>query len=343
MGNKQNNKKPIMEKKEEIPENQSELQKIQIISNKLHCGYSKDYAFTFFNTIKGDTILVYLTINYILCGDIKKNLLLKKIKVEINDISSIKHYLDTNNNKDILITTSVKTIKLYDINNKFNIISNIQYIGDDKGALTSSCLLCNELNKTNYIISAGANHYIKVYDFNGKFLRNFEDKVLSNVIEPYYDKKTNQYYIVNANYDNVKSYIFETGKIYKTYQKGDKTAHFFMLIKELKNKTIIIESGNNGYIKFWDFHSGNLILGIRLEYELLSGLCLWDDNYLLCGDWRKKINLIDLKEGKCIKRIEGHYNYVCRIEKINHPLYGICLLSNDYDGNLILWKVVIKK
>jgi len=324
-------------------ENKSELQLIQTISNKLQTDFGEKNAFTCFNTINGDTLLVYaIEFEGIFCNDLKKNKYIKNIHTGY--IKSIKHYLDTNNNKDILITTSPDMIKLYDINNDFNIISNIQYIrGDDSYKPTSSCILCNELDKTNYIISARYGHYIKVYDFNGKFLRNFEDKEYNNAIEPYYDKKTNQYYILDANDDNVKSYIFETGKIYKTYQKGGRDAHNYILIKELKNKTIIIESGNDEYIKFWDFHSANLILGIRLKKNFISGLCLWNDNYLFCGDYDNKINLIDLKDGKCIKRFKAHNRYVCRIEKINHPIYGECLLSNDVYGNLKLWKVIIEK
>jgi len=84
-----------------------------------------------------------------------------------------------------------------------------------------------------------------------------------------------------------------------------------------------------------EFHSADLILGINFDYEL-NGLCLWNNNYLLCGDYNRMINIIELKEGKCIKKLIGHSWFVYGIEKFYHPVYGECLISNDKE-HLLLW------
>ena len=47
---------------------------------------------------------------------------------------------------------------------------------------------------------------------------------------------------------------------------------------------------------------------------------------------------MDLKNGKIVKElygIEGNYN--C-IQKVIHPFYGECLISQDSSGAILFWK-----
>ena len=70
----------------------------------------------------------------------------------------------------------------------------------------------------------------------------------------------------------------------------------------------------------------------------LYGICLWSNEYLFVGCNDKSIKLIELSRGKIIKNLIANYLYVLTIKKINHPLYGECLISkgSDYDP-ITLW------
>ena len=55
-----------------------------------------------------------------------------------------------------------------------------------------------------------------------------------------------------------------------------------------------------------------------------------------CSD--KTIKLIDLREAYIVKNFKGHNNSVLTIKKVNHPLYGECLITQGYNEDPIkLW------
>ena len=52
---------------------------------------------------------------------------------------------------------------------------------------------------------------MKVWDFKGNYIRNFgQDSESTYFIDVYYSKWKKQYYIINANSVDVKSYEFDT-------------------------------------------------------------------------------------------------------------------------------------
>ena len=47
---------------------------------------------------------------------------------------------------------------------------------------------------------------------------------------------------------------------------------------------------------------------------------------------------MDIVKKKTIKIFKGHENNVLTLKKINHPLYGECLISQGYEqDNIKLW------
>ena len=104
----------------------------------------------------------------------------------------------------------------------------------------------------------------------------------------------------------------------------------------------MVESSYDGNIKIWDFHSGLLLNKIKVCNNSIIGMCSWNNKYLFIGCEDKTIRLMELKKEKVIKTIIGHNNKVISLQKINHPNYGECLISQGWNNDQIkLWIIKI--
>ena len=110
------------------------------------------------------------------------------------------------------------------------------------------------------------------------------------------------------------------------------------MVNEVKNQQILIESDGNGYIRMWEFHTAIIIKCISSSPTLnLRGICLWNDDYLFAAGNDYQVKLFDLTNGKFLKSFKGHTSTVCSLDKVVHPKYGECLISQGLDGKLKLW------
>ena len=234
-------------------------------------------------------------------------------------------------------------IRIWNIKN-FECLISINNVNSNRN-LHSACFLSE--NNNNYIITsncnwAGDSEPIKIYDFNGnkiKEINNSNEKTY--FIDTYYDKILNKYFIITGNFNYVKSYDYRKNVVYHKYNdsfNNDNKCHLSVIIKSNEKIPKLIESCQDGYVRIWNFHSGSLINKIRISNKILYGLCLWNDNYLFVGCEDKTIKLIDIKIGFVIETLIGHNNSVLTIKKINHKVYGECLVSEGWKSDQIkLW------
>ena len=262
-------------------------------------------------------------------------------------ISNFRHYLDIINKRDLIISISFgNNIKLWNIKN-FECIFNYTNIYDC-GTIYSACFI-NDNNK-NYIITSNSDYpsnfgLIKIFDFNGNKFKEINDSNDSTFfIDTYYDNDISQYFIITGNYDYVKSFDYNKNILYHKYcdsedKEKDKSCHISIVINNKEGLTKMIESSYEGYIRIWNFHSGELIDKIFVSKYQLNGICLWNSDYLFVGCHDKNIKLIELNNGKIIDII-GHKKYVLTIKKINIPRYGDCLISQGpLDDQIKLWVI----
>ena len=297
-------------------------------------------TFSVFKSLKGQTILSWFTKKRTIeLYDLDEDILLKTINnAHTNDIHCCRHFLDTKNNNDLLITCSYdKSIKIWNIEQLDSPILTIEN-AHSNGFIFSPCILSHEKLSENYIISGADEELIKIFDFHGKFLEK-QTKVdeYINFLDTYYDKKEDKFYIINGNSSNVKVYNFDDLSIYKIYIQKQSSSHTEVIIHENKNneKVELIESDMKGYINIWDFHKAECLKSIEIK-TIVNGICLWDENYLFCTGKDKEIKIIDLN-GKIIRSLKGHTNQTISVEKIFISKYGDCLVSHDKDGIIKLW------
>ena len=343
--NKSENKTNI--KHDEITEEKKpkkDAEKIQYISDLTKESYSYFYldnTFTVFNSIDNILYLIYGTINKSI---ISFNLLENKKVIEIKNahkelITNFRYYLDKKNKRDLVISLSYdNNIKLWNINN-WECLSDIEEINKN-GYLLSACFLND--NNNYYIITSNYSdnsELLKVFDLNGtkvKELKSTGDD--ASFIDTYYDIKLNKNYIVTGNIGYVKSYDYNEEQLYHEYGENDLEDHCSIIIFDKDEIVKMVESSGDGNIRIWNFHTGELLEKLAITKKRLFGMCLWDEEYLFVGCEDKTIKLIDLKSGDVINNLIGYNKVILTIKKINHPIYGKCLLSQgNYNNQIKLW------
>ena len=325
--------------------NYNEIKLIKDLIQDSHAYYSfLDNTFCVFESIDKILYLIYgnkhrsiISFNII---DSKK---INEIKnAHKSYITNFRHYLDINNNRDLIITISAddNNIKLWNIVN-LELLVEIQNVNKD-GLLYSSCFLNNNLQI--YIISSNYDYSgncepIKVFDFNGNYIKeinNSEDKTY--FIDSYHDEKLDINYIITGNKNDIKVYDFDKDDIYKKYDDNDNKGHYSIVIYNKDDIIKLIESSDDKNIRIWNFHSGELINKIKISDKYcLNGICLWSYEYIFVGCYDKKIKLININKGILVKNISGHNSRVLTIKKIIHPIFGKCLISQSWDNRIKLW------
>ena len=315
------------------------------IIDKAFIKYWGDNNFITFDSMYNEKFLVYGTVNYsIYFYDLKQEKVSKKIrKAHDHYITNFRHTFDKNYARDLLLTISdtIKNIKVWDVKN-MDCLVNIRK-AYEHGFLFSACFLIDEQNKMNYIISVNYDkEFIKIFDFEGKMvdsINNSEDKSL--LVDSFKDTYLNKYYIIVGNEKNIISYDFETKNIYHKYFDSTSIGiHIAFVFNFIGKEVRIVESDTSGYIRIWDFNSGSLLNKCLVGKNIkLRGICLWNQNYLFVGSDDKKIKLIDLDNGVKINSIKCN-DCICTIKKINHPIYGECLVfdGKGHTGQIYLWK-----
>jgi len=302
------------------------------IINDSYCDTDLDNTFTIFTSFNDNiSYIVYSTLKKsIKCFNLEEQ---KQVKEILNAhsfyITNFHHCYNKNINKDIIMSISKedKVIKIWETENWECILnlSNIYKIG----YLSSGCFLNYKNNY--YIVACNRinSDLIKIYDLKGDKIKEIKESNNSTlVIDVYYDKNKDNYYIITGNVDDIKSYDYTNNEIYHKYKNNeDKKFHFSFGIINSEDKVKIIDSSEEECIFIWDFHSANLLKKIIIDKILLRGICIWNKDYIFVGCDDKTIKLIDIKEGSIVKSLTGICNWVCTIKKINLPEYGECLLS----------------
>ena len=349
-----NNKNEISCSKINIKNNldKNNINLFNYLSLDSYCERHLDNSFTIFKSINDLLYLIYSNENHSI---ISYNLIDNKKYIEIknahdNYIQSFRHYLDDINQRDLIISISIfdNNIKLWDITN-FNCLANIKNI-TKKGDLDSACFLKNNnqifiISSHNYITEkCFKSDNIKIFNLKGdkiNEINNSNDRTV--FIDSYYDKKLAKNFIITGNLNYVKSYDFNSSKMYKVYSDGDNYFHRSAIIIDNDRTIKLIESSGYGIIRIWNFHFGILLKKLHIFSGNLFGICLWNKEYLFVGCEDNEIKLIELINGNIVMNIKGHNEEVNCIKKIEHPLLGECLVSQSKSNSHIKLWIIQKK
>ena len=344
---KMNNEDNIKNGNEEEYIDPSNIKFISEITTDSFGGDDLSNSFSVFKSVNHILCLIYSNeYKSIICYDLNSQKLINKIKEYHKEyISNIRHFLDINNKRDLILSSSFKdnNIKVLDLNN-WSCIVDIPFVNYE-GYLNSSCII--NVNNLNYIISSNCNFLgdsepIKIFDFNGYKIGeiNYSNEQ-TFFIDTYNDNINKKVLILIGNKNHVKSYDFQKKIIINKFydaEDGENGTHSYIIV--ITNK--LIESCyHDGKVRIWNLYSGLLLKKIKIYNKYLRSLCLLNKDYLIAGGSEdKSIIILDLNKGSIIKTLIEHKNFVINLRIINHKKYGKCLLSQGFsDDQIKLWKI----
>lgn len=338
-----------------------DLFEIKFINNYTNIKYKKDIIKDAFSlALIDNTFITFISLNqisYIVYStkehsinffDFNKEKIIKSIKnAHDSKIMSFRYNYNKKENKEYLVSVSKeRNIKLWELLN-FSCITCIEK-AHRQSFIFSLCIL--PFNNNNFILSSSGSDFenVRVWDFNGNKIQEINNsKERTGYIDTFHSLKDDIYYIIIANYGNIKSFVFGANELYKTYQdnseeKNDHTNFIIYAQVKEKNNLILIDSCFDGYIRLWDFHKEQLLKKIKCckEPSKLRNICLSEDiNYLFIAcDNENNIKIIDLSQKKIITCIKVKIKELISIKNIKHTLYGNCILIKGFlNNNIQLW------
>mgnify|MGYP002626681632 FL=1 len=285
------------------------------ITSNSYAHFGLDNTFIIVKSISDISYIIYSTKDQsIISQNIINFQIISAIKnAHDNYITNFRHFFDKENKRDIIMSISAvdNNIKLWNLKD-WNCLLDLKKV-NEHGSLFSACFIRDEIENKNFILTSNDNYSnsekIKIYDFKGNKLKEINDSNhRTYIMDIFYDKTKNKYYIITGIEKGVISYDFLENKIYNQYI--EKTEDIFyndhdsIVIKEEKGIVKMIESCEDGNIRIWDFHSAILLNKIEISEHKLYGLCLWNKDFLFVGCDDITLKLIDLRNNFVINNIK---------------------------------------
>ena len=286
-----NNNIILMDKKEKITvkEEKIEIQNVGFLSEDSYSHCFLDNTFSVFKSEVDDTLyLIYTNKNKsIKSYDLNAySVIYEKKNAHDNFITNFRHYFDDINKKDLLLSISSEDNNIKIWNVKnFNCLVNIKNIYKN-GLLSSACFL-KQKDKIYFVTS------------NNEFSEDYEN-------------------------ESLKIYDLNGNKIREINGSNERTFFVDNYYDENNNKNYII-TGNNGYIKSYDFNN-NELFQIYNDKDNSNHISIIIDNSdkdkikLYESSYDGNIRIWDFSSGFLIKKIKVD----------DDALYGICLLNEDF-------------
>ena len=279
--------------------------------------------------------------------------LFKSLKGHKECISVLNYFKnEKNNNEEYILSVDIEGILIiWDINNNFKIKHKI----NTKEYVIYSCIiLFNVNNKENYFITSNSyvsrnenSSFSKIYSLaNGKHLKNLKNTNNNNTyyILPWYDKKKDIYYLIECCLGKITIINILQNKIYHEFPSiNNQEAYTCGFIYNKNEKNYLCSSSMHGEFKFWDLDNKKLekrmICG--KDYNLMT-MIQWSEKYIIFSDnnINKSFKILDMDELKLISNIGGKHKTPIRcIKKINHSIFGNCIITSGADKSIIIWNL----
>ena len=307
---------------------------------------SSDNNFCVFKSIEDIFYLVYSYKKHIISYNLMDMKIQNKINITIlynkrspyeNHRIIIKHSLDKKNKIDFLLVLIIPGVLIIN----FNTLEFLFYL-DIYGY--TGCLFFD--NNKIYCYTHTNFSTDKFIDLKEMKSKEFSSKE-TYFCDSYYNDNKGESYIILGKEHNIKSYICSSGniKIYREFSEGIGVQPTFALIKKEKEITKLFDSSDDGYIRIWNFHTGELLSKILIhENSRVLGFEILDDKYIICGSTKNILEIFDIETKKFIKRVEGFsfMNPSC-IKVINIPNVDQYLIAKCNNTRRIKIIKILKK
>lgn len=268
--------------------------------------------------------------------------------IENHRVNMIRHFYNKNNAHDYLVVSfKDSNIKVWDLTNNYNLIHSFHVDYSKNSSIYSALLYFTDTNKNYIITCSNCNEnkdFTKIYNFeDGSFLQNLE---LTNRIDIYYLliwNNNNYDYLIQCCHSNVLIHNLENKELFNNLRKASNgTIHNSACIIKSEEGIDYLYVGNvNGLIDVWNLNTFQLKQSIKHLSSYYYHFLNWNDRFLIIAEkFSCSIIIFDTKYNKIINVLKDNQDcFVISVKKIDHPIYGECLLSSNLDNKLSLWTI----
>ena len=253
-------------------------------------------------------------------------------------IPVIKYYTKNNNEEYLLSCDESKLVIIWDIQNYYNKKYTIQT--NYSGIIADSLLLFNIFNNDYILLSnTGSNEFSKLYYFkqNTPFIRNINgtNQNPSYFIIPWL--YNNKYYIIDCGDSVISINNMLEDETYANLKFDPESQHYGGYL--YNDNYLCVSHYYNKFIRIWDLVNKVIYKQINYDdpgygYEIIQ----WNNQYSIVGDDKVSFVIIDIEEGKMVKRIQikNIVSELRGLKKIKLGQLGECLIGSDKEGNISL-------
>ena len=254
-------------------------------------------------------------------------------------IHSLRHVYVKETAKDYILTSNEeRKAKVYEISYNTECIFEVEVPCSPCEIILSMLLVYN--NKANDITLISStcgkeDESLRVFDVKGqKLAYEFGVKMSTAFLDTYlHEEKT---YVISGNYSNIKVFDYEKRSLFNVYSTEDTDLHYRCVLvydKNVSNKgeaVYLITSNDDGYLRFFEFFTAELISRLKIDRDRLCGICLWDPSRLIVACHNCRIYIVTIEDFTALKvenELVSHKRPVCSVMKIKGSLISI---GEDY-------------
>ena len=318
----------------------------EIVKEQSEC-LSSSYQFDCYKDKNGDVVLIspFFNIEEPQAGErhislitLKDNKEIKRLEGHTDRILNVRYFQDPYTKKDYLISADRRYIVIvWDLSNFTKIFTKeIRY-----DSFIYSVLLLFDPNKiyavTSTLVDSGYTKVIEVGNPNN-IVNIKESNFAIYLLLYWYNLKKNRHNIIQCGKNKILISEFPNNETYHSFNSDDKHPYNMggIVIKN-KGKDFLVVSSSYGLVQIYHLEYKEVFIKLDLENTFLYSFVKWNDNYLLLNDClNKTILVLDTNDSFQVKKkIEcPELNNDRFIKKVDHPLYGECILSIGID-----WKI----
>lgn len=308
------------------------------LSKKSQKSYTIDSVFAVYIGNDNETYVAIPVVTFeIEIHLLKNNEIIKLLKGHTAHIFFARYYYCKATSKHLLLSSSNdKTVRVWDLTTytSMKVFQNCHY-----GLYLYSAMLVFDYSLgKSYLVTSCPNEYMKLWDLNtGKHLHDIGQKNdYTYYINSWYYQK--EIYVINANSSTLKIYnIKGPNLLYKEFKAEKNSWHMSAFIENIQGIPYLFETDGNGYLRVWDVEKGIITKSVSSPGCSFRGLCLWNEQYVICASNDLGFKVIDIEAQKIAASITGHEKVVCSVKKATHSEYGECLITASIDGKVKLW------
>ena len=322
----------------------------------MHDGYNFyqfKTCFCLFKSINEIICLIYSKNYEILsCYNLDNKQVLTEINKNNGIINDIRHYLDNNTKRDLILNSYVQKneIEIQNLKN-WEVLLRISHVNQG-GYLFSACFY--NYNNNIYILSSNNKvtfiwkcECIKVFDMEKNKIKEIK-KSNEDIyyIDSYYDSKLDNNFIVTCNCGYIKFYDFNSNSLFKKYTDSEFLGTILDYVVDDRGLNKILIGSYYDSIIIWDFYSGEILKKSIPDLNRVYGLCLFDTNYLLIGTDKyggynkcySDIILFDLNNLKIIKKINSKNENTISCIKTIDSKNGKKIISGGRWSDIVIYE-----